>query len=158
MKVLTQIVPSAAGVVPDKSAAILSTLVDAIPKLMITETKNSDCATKEKEALIASAMACLVSAVKLSKDTILRNNEINHNNTVSKQVIDVTIKLMREYPHHPQIVCDGCIVLQCVCLFLKKSERKRYGVVAALGAVVASNNMDKRVKELADVILEEQFK
>jgi hypothetical protein len=156
MKVLAKVVPSAAGASPDKSAAILATLVDAIPRLVALDKTATSFAKQEQEALIASIMSCLVSAVKLSKNTVLKNAK---NNSVSKQVIDVTVKMMREFPHHPQIVCDGCLVLQGVCPHLQKSERKRYGVVAALGAVVASDNMmDKKVKEIADAILEEQFK
>lgn len=156
MKVLTRIIPCASGSTPDKSAKILSTLVDAIPKLVTLDNLAPSSPKQEQQALIASTMSCLVSAVKLSENTVLKNCK---NNEVSKQVIDVTVKMMREFPHHSQIVRDGCLVLQGVCHHLEKSERKRYGVVAALGAVVASDNiMDKKVKEIADAILEEQFK
>jgi hypothetical protein len=155
MQILAKIVPCAAGAVPDKSEAILSTLVDAIPKLVKSGKGTNSLNKQDQQALIASIMSCLVSAVKHS-EKVLKNTS---NNTMSKQVIDITVKMMREFPQHAQIVCDGCLVLQGVCPHLKKTERKKYGVVAALGAVVASDNMmDKKVKEIADAILEEQFK
>jgi hypothetical protein len=156
MKILAKVVPCAVGAVPDKSADILSTLVDAIPKLVNSGKNTSSLSKEDQQALIASIMSCLASAVKHSEGTVLKNN---NNNAMSKQVIDITVKMMREFPQNAQIVCDGCLVLQGVCPHLKKSERKKYGVVAALGAVVASDNiMDKKVKEIADAILEEQFK
>ncbi|KAG7341576.1 hypothetical protein IV203_023529 [Nitzschia inconspicua] len=154
MNVVSNIIPSSAGLTPDKSSAVLSTLLDAIP-LLVASSSNS-LPKPEKESLVGSIMACLVSTVNLAQNTILKNS---NNNAMSKQVIDVTVKMMREFPHHSQIVCDGCLVLQGVCHHLQKSERKRYGVIAALGAVVASDDViDKKVKEIADAILEEQFK
>jgi hypothetical protein len=156
MQILAKVVPCAAGAVPDKSGDILTALVNAIPKLMTPEKGSRSLNKKEQQALIASIMSCLASAVKHTESTVLKNTS---NNAMSKQVIDITVKMMREFPQHSQIVCDGCLILQGVCPHLKKSDRKRYGVVAALGAVVASDNlMDPKVKEIADAILEEQFK
>ena len=53
---------------------------------------------------------------------------------------------------------DGCLILQRVCRHLPKSERKRLGVMASLGSDVASESIDQDVKDVADEILEEQFK
>jgi hypothetical protein len=154
MKVLTQVVPHSAGAIPDRSAAILTTVVDIIPKLKVDgSNKTPSFAKQEQEALVSSVMSCLVSSVKLANEKVL-----NQNKATAKQTVEVTVQIMREYPSHPQIVCDGCLILKGVCPHLTKTERKRYGVVAALGAVVASNTMmDRKVKEIADAILEEQF-
>jgi hypothetical protein len=156
MKVLTNVIPHAAGNEPDKSSAIIASLVDAIPTIL-GEPANNDTLEypqQEKEDLIASVMTCLVSSVKLGANTVLKNNK-----ETSKQVLGVAIQMMKDFPHHPQIVHNGCLVLRGVCPHLTKSERKRYGVVAALGGVVASEAMtDKKVKDIADTILEEQFK
>ena len=154
MKVLSQVVPHASGAIPDKSAVILTTVIDTIPKLKVDGTNKTPAFVKqEQEALVSSVMSCLVAAVKLADEKVLKQNK-----ATAKEVVDVTVQIMRDYPSHPQIVCDGCLVLQGVCPYLSKMERKRYGVVAALGAVVASDSMtDRKVKEIADGILEEMF-
>ena len=154
MKVLSRVVPYASGAIPDKNAAILTTVIDTLPKLKVDPANKSPAFVKqEQEALVSSVMSCLVAAVKLAEEKVLKQNK-----ATAKQVVDVAVQIMREYPSHPQIVCDGCLALQGVCPHLSKMERKRYGVVAALGVVVASDSMtDRKVKEIADGILEEMF-
>ena len=132
---------------------MFQTLCDAIP-ILLAEHKANPGDRKEREALIASVMKCLVATCAVaSKETFLDSN-----NAKSKQIVLCTNNVMKAFPSHKGMNRDGCLVLQRVCKHLPKSERKRLGVVASLGSVVASESIDQDVKDIADEILEEQFK
>ena len=105
------------------------------------------------ELLIASVMKALVAITAVTaKETLIHSHCAK-----AKAVVRVTNLIMKSFPRHHGMNRDGCLVLQRVCLHLSKSERKRLGVVASLGAVVASEAIDQDVKDIADRILEEQF-
>ena len=118
-------------------------------------SKSSSNSKVEKmyELLIASVMKALVAITAVTaKETLIHSHCAK-----AKAVVRVTNLIMKSFPRHHGMNRDGCLVLQRVCLHLSKSERKRLGVVASLGAVVASEAIDQDVKDIADRILEEQF-
>ena len=128
-------------------------MCDAIP-IVLEEHKANPEDRKQREALLASVMKCLVATCAVaSKDTF-----VDSNCAKSKQIVLCTNDVMRRFNSHPSMNRDGCLILQRVCKHLPKSERKRLGVVASLGSVVASESIDQDVKDIADEILEEQFK
>ena len=171
MEVLALLIPHVIGVDKTAPGKILTTLCDAIP-ILIEEykmkavgksttitTKDGSTSLKSKaekvyESLIASVLKCLVSTTAVaSKETFTSNSTAN-----GKQIVSVTNNIMRSFPKHHGMNRDGCFVLQKVCKHLSKLERKRLGVVASLGNVVASESIDQDVKDIADEILEEQFR
>merc|ERR1712238_524849 len=155
----------------DKTAPgkILQTLCDAVPLLLSEMQKQSsvtmltaaanDGKTPTKveqvyEELVASVLKCLVCTTAVASKETFTNSQL----AKSKQIVSVTNTVMRTFPRHHGMNRDGCLILQRVCRHLPKSERKRLGVVASLGSVVASESIDQDVKDIADEILEEQFK
>jgi len=165
MEVLSLLIPHVIGVDKTAPGKILQTLCDAIPVLLsemksnttvISKDSASDSTKVEKvyEELIASVLKCLVSTTAVASKETFTNLQC----AKSKQIVSVTNTIMRTFPRHHGMNRDGCIVLQRVCRHLPKSERKRLGVVASLGSVVASESIDQDVKDIADEILEEQFR
>jgi len=166
LEVLALLIPHVIGVDKTAPGKIIQTLCDSVPTLlseMKTKCKinyqdsNDQTPTKvEKvyESLVASVLKCLVATTAVaSKDTFTTSQCAK-----AKSIVGVTNIIMRSFPNHHGMNRDGCIVLQRVCRHLPKSERKRLGVVASLGAVVASDSIDQYVKDIADEILEEQFR
>lgn len=166
MEVLVLLIPHVIGVDKTAPGKILETLCDAVPVLLEEMKKEKDNSsekvnsnanvnsTKQYEALIASLSTCLVAACSVASNETMTNSKL----AKAKQVAAVTNLMMRTFRTHHGINRDGCLILQKVCRHLPKSERKRLGVVAALGNVVASESIDQDVIDIADEILEEQFK
>jgi hypothetical protein len=188
MEVLALLIPHVIGVDKTAPGKILTTLCDAIPILIeelmkvkvtggrnnftkSTTTSNTTSSStssskdgvsaftnnkpeKVYESLIASVLKCLVSTTAVASKETFTNNSTSK----GKQIVSVTNNIMRSFPNHHGMNRDGCFVLQKVCKHLSKIERKRLGVVASLGNVVASDSIDQDVKDIADEILEEQFR
>ena len=157
MEVLVLLIPHVIGVDKTAPGKILETLCDGIP-ILLNEMKNANASQeesqKEREALVASVLTCLVATTSVASKETFTHSKLQK----AKQVVSVTNLIMRTFHRHHGINRDGCLVLQRVCRHLPKSERKRLGVVASLGSVVASESIDQDVKDIADEILEEQFK
>jgi hypothetical protein len=156
MDVLALLIPHVVGVDKTAPGKILQTLCDAIP-ILINEmgSKSGDEKVhKVYEQLLASVLKCLVSTSAVASKDTFTGTQCQK----AKLVVGVTNKIMKEFPSHQGMNRDGCIVLQKVCRHLPKADRKRLGVVAALGTIVASESIDQDVKDIADEILEEQFK
>ena len=155
MEVLVLLIPHVIGVDKTAPGKILETLCDAVPVLLDERNNEQDNTNgKQYEALIASLSTCLVATCSVASNETMTNSKL----AKAKQVAAVTNLMMRTFRTHHGINRDGCLVLQKVCRHLPKSERKRLGVVAALGNVVASESIDQDVIDIADEILEEQFK
>mmetsp|Transcript_34561 Transcript_34561/g.39443 ORF Transcript_34561/g.39443 Transcript_34561/m.39443 type:complete len:491 (+) Transcript_34561:168-1640(+) len=163
MEVLSLLIPHVIGVDKTAPGKILQTLCDAVP-LLLSEMKKHTVASKEEngttkvekvyEELTASVLKCLVCTTAVASKETFTNSQL----AKSKQIVSVTNTIMRTFPRHHGMNRNGCLILQRVCRHLPKSERKRLGVVASLGSVVASESIDQDVKDIADEILEEQFK
>lgn len=165
MEVLVLLIPHVIGVDKNAPGKILEALCEAVPVLLVDNVarsynnkennENSSINLQaEYEALIASLLTCLVATSAIASTESLAGSNLQR----AKELVSVTNSTMRMFPSHHGINRDGCLVLAKVCRHLPRSERKRLGVVASLGSVVASASIDQDVKDIADEILEEQFK
>ena len=150
LEVLVLLIPHAVGVHKDAPTKILETLCEGVPILL----KDDDTRySKSFRALIAALMTCLVATSAIASKDTLAGPKLQR----AKTVVSVTNLVMRNFPRHHGINRDGCFLFQRICRHLPKSERKRLGVVASLGSILASESIDQDVKDIADEILEEQF-
>jgi hypothetical protein len=99
-------------------------------------------------------MTCLVATLAITSEDDLAGTEDKR----AKELVFVTNLVVQNFQSHHGIVRDGCLVLQRVSRQLANSENKRLGVVASLGCILACESMDQEVKDIADEILERQFK
>ena len=151
LEVLVLLIPHAIGVHKDAPTKILETLCQGVSILM----KNHEIqSSKGFRALIAAVMTCLVATSAIASKDTLAGPKLQR----AKTVVYITNLVMRNFPDHQGINRDGCFLFQRICRHLPKSERKRLGVVASLGSILASESIDQDIKEIADEILEEQFK
>jgi len=151
LELLVLLIPHVIGVDKDAPSRIIDTLCEALPILM---KANRASPNKEEVALIAALMTCLASTAAIASKETLAGPKLQR----VTEIVQVTNNAMRTFDRHHMINRDGCLILQRVCRHLPKSERKRLGVVASLGGVVASMSIDQDVKDIADEILEEQFR
>jgi hypothetical protein len=120
---------------PDKARQILEQVYNTVPKVSL-----------QNDRMMAAVTKCLVEALKYA------------DMQDPKQVITVTIKVMKHYSHQDEVTKNGCLILQDACSKISKADRKKLGVVAALGNILASDSISKEVKDIADKILDEQIK
>lgn len=123
-----------------------------VSKIFAIVCKNISLLTNN-EHLMLSATTTLVTVVKET-----RSSRIVIDEPAPKEITRLTVGWMRQHPDHNGCIKNGCLLLQGVCPNLSKADRKRLGVVAVLGNVLASDTLDMDVKEAADVILEKQIK
>mmetsp|Transcript_26598 Transcript_26598/g.73160 ORF Transcript_26598/g.73160 Transcript_26598/m.73160 type:complete len:397 (+) Transcript_26598:103-1293(+) len=147
LEVLALLIPHAIGIDQKTPGTVLEGVCEALLDLL----KNKPVRyISHTEALVTAMGNCLVAACTVAPNETWKKG-------AAKQVVTAVNLSMKVFPRHHRINRNGCLVLRKVCKHLPKNERKRLGVVAALGNILASDSMDDEIRDIADEILEEQF-
>ena len=151
LELLVLLIPHIDDKTKDAPAKILQTLSDIVPILL---KENKQCTMNECESLITVLMTCLAETFEKSSNSTLEGPKHQR----ARDLLSTIITSMDSFPNHQGINHDGCRLLQRVCRCLEKNECKRLGAVDLLGSVVVSEGIDQNVKDIANAILEEQFR
>lgn len=148
------------------SLGLLTPLCDAMPKLStVSGDDPSDLAKLWMHCLwsvvnvslrvvVSSTSVCKIEDEVTEEDREMEEEEGN-NNDDAHRVTRATVLLMQLYPTTHE---DGCCILQRSCPLLTREERKKLGVVAAIGSVLAASGAEEKfhsaaVKTICDEIL-----
>lgn len=131
IETLRMVIPHAT---PEKASSILEKVYNYIPKVSL-----------QNDRMMAAVTSCLVEALKYP----LLNDPT--------QVVRVTTRIMKHYSHHEEVLMNGCLILQEAGSKVSKEDRKKLGIVATLGNILASDTTSKEVKDVADKALEELY-
>lgn len=87
--------------------------------------------------------------------SILRKKSNISAKTTAKRVTQVTVAALQKHDSNAPINQLGVRILQSNNVFLTRAERKKLGVVAVLGGILANDTLPEAVKSAADALLEE---
>lgn len=133
---------------PARAASVLHFFATTVPKLLrIHRQRTTHSAAATDAALMLGITSCLVAGTDV--DGVVEGGMME-----PKELVAATVSIMKAYPHHAAVNVGGCILIEELGPMLSKDERRALGVIAVLGELVMSMDMDMvDVKRVADTIL-----